>query len=275
MFGKLQGPRYHRIDTLEQDNDKPSQRPVRALITLLFGAVTFTIGLIVGRLGTADHAVVEAWKTLHAASPLIGGIDFQLNIRKLDNRLTGQEYALSQGPSTENDAVWEHLHGPLFVRISEEELIQTGTAPEVALRLPSSDDYVAKLDISHELHCLGAIRKSVYREHYFQNATADRLAWDHQHVHHCLQVILNSLICGATTDLTPFTWYGDSDEPNDFVLKRQCINLDNVIQWGRDRALPEEFNPFAIGKPQGQKTLAARIEDELTPRLIEDDILVR
>jgi hypothetical protein len=101
---------------------------------------------------------------------------------------------LRQYPSPQVDDAWEILTGVGVVIITEEEILRLGKDPKKAVKAPSKwgmltfysfktlaheatgyreKAFLAQLDGQHALHCLNAIRKYAYREHYYPSRTAD------------------------------------------------------------------------------------------------------
>lgn len=188
-----------------------------------------------------------------------------MKLQQLDGRLAGQQNIFNQRPTPAVDAAWGNLSSYNHIFISKHDLLELGIEPEVALHIPPElglgDVYAATVDVGHKIHCLDSLRKEVYSEHYFGgDSSPPRLL----HADHCLQLLLQSLICDANTDVTPFVWYEGSDSALDFIVKRKCGNFDGVFTWATDHGL--SFEPLEIKRPPDQATLG-RIEDELVSLL--------
>ena len=107
------------------------------------------------------------------------------------------------------DAAWKDLlRGEFFVMTAAE------AAPfEPDLR-PFARDGKRRMElqVTHDLHCLNAVRRALDREHYGDyhgSALLKQMApnFARDHVDHCLHLLMQSLMCHA--DLTPaplYTW---------------------------------------------------------------------
>ena len=71
-----------------------------------------------------------------------------------------------------------------------------------------SDTHLAQIDGQHALHCLNAVRRYAYREHYYPhlNTSARRGVsplgpLDQAHLSHCLHILLQTLSCNPSANL--------------------------------------------------------------------------
>ena len=172
-----------------------------------------------------------------------------------------------QTPTPATDAAWDNLTTYGFVWVREHDLTELGKDPTISLKVPESyglgDAYVAQTDFSHKIHCLDKLRREILFDHYFGPLFPDgKPSPLHQsHTEHCLEVLLQSLICEASTDIIPFTWYDNSENAFRDLSSRKCGNFDGVFQWAQEHVLP--VFPNDIAKPKGQATVGSEREELL------------
>jgi len=130
--------------------------------------------------------------------------------------------------------------------VSEEELRRAGKDPEYALRIPEewgygSNKFAAILDGVHQVHCLDLIRKNLlvnYEYYYGRRYNFTPPIFLEAHLNHCLDSLLQDLMCHADTHLTTFNWvHGQSGGQPDFAVNRQCRNYDVMLKWFRDNTI--------------------------------------
>jgi hypothetical protein len=175
---------------------------------------------------------------------------------------------LRQYPSTAVDEAWEALTDVGVVIINEEEVVKLGKDPKKAVKAPpewglwsfvafmiyvltaalghGENSYLAQPDGQHALHCLNAIRKYAYREHYYPSQTTSPssshspnltstspLQPFHQaHLSHCLHVLLQTLTCDFSTDMITHNWMETQDYPfPDFAINKKCKDHSEILKW--------------------------------------------
>jgi hypothetical protein len=182
--------------------------------------------------------------------------------QQLDGRLIGEDdNVFRQPPSPGVDAAWGNLSSHNFVSVTAHDLERIGKDPAKCLKIPAedgygSDAYVAAVDFGHKIHCLNRLRKEMHFDYYYREYFPDGKpsALHQYHTNHCLYILLQSLMCDASTDISPFVWYDNLDVAfQDFVIHRKCGNFDGVFEW----AEKHQFTgvPQDIKKPEGQATI--------------------
>ena len=136
------------------------------------------------------------------------------------------------------------------------------------------------MDGQHALHCLNAVRRYAYREHYYpdfqqtggggsdtdadQTATTNRklkspLPPIHQaHLSHCLHILLQTLTCNPSTDFITHNWMKTQHYPfPDFAIHRQCRSHHALLEWQEENRLSEEqwVEMAARGPAEGETVL--------------------
>ena len=106
-----------------------------------------------------------------------------------------------------------------------------------SLPLADGSGFTSELGVHHELHCLKKVRHWIFRDHYLQNETEDELVEYRAHVHHCLELLREAIMCRADTSLTSFRWM-PSDPPHltaEAVGWHRCVNWESLMVWVRER----------------------------------------
>lgn len=126
------------------------------------------------------------------------------------------------------------------IRVSKEDLDKINRTS-----VPLNDakgGYLATLDVFHEIHCLNEIRKQVYRDDYpdwhFEHAQLD-------HVDHCLDIILQGVMCHGDITLQTFTWKDDYRWPwPNFNMEHECKSWDSITEWASQHSVPSLVGPI-------------------------------
>lgn len=151
-----------------------------------------------------------------------------------------------QDPSPEVDEAWNFFPNRIFTTNSF-TLAENLKRPETAVKAPASwgrgdDAYVYQLDVFHEIHCLNWLRKDLNWEYYYGDTKPSQ--WWKDHRTHCIDVLLQTLMCHADLDTVPYNWirhHPDSEPvPNpDFNVLKMCRNFDAVVAWAEKNAVAD------------------------------------
>ena len=94
----------------------------------------------------------------------------------------------------------DSLKPPLFA-ITRGDVVRLRRDPDVAVKVPvewnlksptGEPIYLAQLDGQHTLHCLNAIRKYAYFDHYYcdrYRSTSNMPIFDQTHLNHCVDML--------------------------------------------------------------------------------------
>jgi len=103
--------------------------------------------------------------------------------------------------------------------------------------------YTAFIDSFHQIHCLNALRKSLI--HNYQYYWGEKWGFEpyfmfEVHLNHCVDVLLQDLMCRADTNPVTYTWVEDHPAPYpDFAINRQCRDFDALVQWPEEHMIPD------------------------------------
>ncbi|KAF8319623.1 hypothetical protein DL93DRAFT_2053465, partial [Clavulina sp. PMI_390] len=99
------------------------------------------------------------------------------------------------------------------------------------------EHYVVVMDVFHQLHCLNALRKTLYPERYPTNNLTFGIGSHVEHLDHCANSIRQSLMCNA--DMTPIRWKWNPrarvSDPH-FTNVHTCKNWDRISDFARSVA---------------------------------------
>jgi len=195
-------------------------------------------------------------------APILDDIDLQVKRKKMDTTFVQQQssYYLRQKPGPQVDAAWWSLLDTRPVPITKERVLEIGKDPAEAVKIPESwghgsDMYFGRIDVFHHIHCLDALRKEAYFEHYYGerypgglNDTSD---FHREHLSHCIYLLLQNVLCSANTDVYTHIWVDNLEHPwPDFEVNHQCKNFDAVLDWQKKNALDEKAFSELV-KPEG------------------------
>lgn len=167
-----------------------------------------------------------------------------------------------QPPSPDVDRAWDDFQSFGHAWVSSDDIIAVGKDPSTAVRFPleqgfGPDAYPVSVDIFHKIHCLNRIRKEINFDYYWRAAFPDGNATDlHKaHTNHCIHVLLQSLMCDATTDFITYNWAENYPLPvPDFNINRKCGDLHGVAQWSKEHGTDLETISM-LRKPDEKKAL--------------------
>jgi hypothetical protein len=128
------------------------------------------------------------------------------------------------------------------------------------------DAYLAQPDGQHALHCLNAIRKYAYREHYYPSQTTCQTSshtanltstsplepFHQAHLSHCLHILLQTLSCDFSADMITHNWMETQDYPfPDFAINKKCKDHSKILEWQtKERISSEMWMEMSLRGPQ-------------------------
>ncbi|KAG9195014.1 hypothetical protein G6011_00134 [Alternaria panax] len=174
-------------------------------------------------------------------SPLFDRLDIDLVTKRMNATLlpstTDEIFRCEPGP--EVDQAWRRISNERPIAISREEVIAIGKDPDQAVKYP--DDfalggaYAARIDVFHQIHCLDALRREAYFDHYYGNKYSDynsTTKLHKAHLSHCIYYLLQNIMCQANTDVYTHVWTDTVVQPfPDFQINHRCKNFDAILDW--------------------------------------------
>lgn len=154
----------------------------------------------------------------------------------------------SKEPTPEVDEAWNRLTpNPWTIAISREDVEKLGRDPSRAAKWPESmgmgpEAYVARVDVFHQIHCLNSLRREIYFDHYYGNTWPDGRASSTKthklHVAHCINLLLQNIMCTANVDVYTFMWTDAAPMPiADSSVYHQCRDFDAIYEWTRENGV--------------------------------------
>jgi hypothetical protein len=178
-----------------------------------------------------------------------------------------------QPPSPQVDAAWDTLSLETLemTTITASQARALGRDPSLLSGVPTSwglgpDLYFAQVGVFHLIHCLDEIRKQMHYDYYHLSMFGkDPPVEFKNHKNHCVHVLLENLLCQASTDVVTHNWREGYTVPlADFHPEgRQCRNFDGLWEVAKERAIKDYRTGWRkLRPPEGAKILPAP-----TPRL--------
>ncbi|KAG6039347.1 hypothetical protein E4U41_002847 [Claviceps citrina] len=208
-------------------------------------------------------------KAVDAYSPVYDQIQVPLIDTTINGSLLDHGHSIyRQAPSAEVDAAWEAISHQLPHAISRDDVVRLGKNPARTARWPAEwgfgpDAYIAELDIVHTVHCLNAVRRDVHWRHYFGRRYPDGRfpALHRTHTDHCIYMILQNLMCGASGDMVTNVWVEGQSHPfPDFSINKRCRDHGALLDWHRrtqvtdmERFLQMRVPPGHVPWPMSQQ----------------------
>lgn len=166
-----------------------------------------------------------------------------------DNPSIGRQF-----PNPEADTLWDEFALTRTIVISAEDVRKLGKDPETVAKFEDDywhlgeNAYMAQLDVFHQLHCLNTFRHLAYPQYY--EAHVDHPLW-YIHLNHCMDVLMQNIMCNANTDLVTMQWMETQAIPQpDFSINHQCRDFNTLLSWRKETAV--DLNKWiAMVKPKG------------------------
>ncbi|KAK4182495.1 hypothetical protein QBC35DRAFT_547483 [Podospora australis] len=206
------------------------------------------------------------WALRHTSShsPLL--LDFEIPIIKKKHNITlllpENPSIYRQEPSDEVDLAWQRIGDLRLFPLTLEDVLAIGKNPEDIVKFPPNfglgeETYAGRVDVFHQLHCLDALRREAYFEHYYSqnyprgwNETTEM---HRLHLSHCIEYLLESILCQASTDVDTHIWTDGVEHPfPDFRNERKCRDYSAIKKWHNRNAVNVE-NFVALRAPEGAK----------------------
>ena len=165
-------------------------------------------------------------------------------------------------PGPEADNWWQSNFDPIWaIRLTRAEVEGLGKDPEYVTKFEDDfwgfgdDAYVGALDVTHQMHCLNAVREYAFADYgEGKNPTKkqhEEMQW--LHLRHCIDIIAQNIMCHADADIHTYFWMDTQRQPfPDFSLNRKCRDWDALMQWRDERAVDME-KYGRMEKPEGVK----------------------
>lgn len=158
----------------------------------------------------------------------------------------------------EADAAWDRVSSvvPPIV-ITADEIRAIGKNPETAVKFPEEygygpDAYIASVEVFHHIHCLDKLRKEISYAHYWEKeeGPAPGRALHEAHTSHCIDVLLQSLMCTGNVDMITYNWVeGRSMMMPDFGNNKVCRDFDSLLGWVNENGVHMDESQLKAMKP--------------------------
>ncbi|KAK8112912.1 hypothetical protein PG984_013438 [Apiospora sp. TS-2023a] len=153
-----------------------------------------------------------------------------------DDNYKTSVYRGPAGPET--DAAWARVANSEMIVVSTDDVLRLSKDPTTTVRAPAEwglgpDAHLGVLDVFHQVHCLNALRRGVYYEHYFAPALgANKTDVFYNHMGHCMSILLQNIMCAASLDVITHNWVRGHRLPvPDFSIQHQCRDIEAVVEW--------------------------------------------
>ena len=163
-------------------------------------------------------------------------------------------------PSPEVDEAWDRIGSLKAHPISSAAILALGKDPSMTAKFTEDwgygpDAHVAELDVLHQIHCLNAVRRDVHWKHYFgaRYPDGDFPELHRVHTDHCIYIILQHLMCTASTDLITQPWVEGQLHPfPHFSINRKCRDFNAILAWHEDNMAGDVEKFKRLRRPEGQ-----------------------
>ncbi|EME80349.1 uncharacterized protein MYCFIDRAFT_212040 [Pseudocercospora fijiensis CIRAD86] len=150
------------------------------------------------------------------------------------------EYPLVGQPSDERDARWRHIMSNFYTEVPYSYMEKMGRLDE-GIQLENGN-FLATYSVIHLLHCVKRLHESYFPDRYFPNMTQSETELQLEHNLHCLQMVVQAIMCQA--DIVPITtvWLDNTPLPSgNRHVEHECVDFDLMIEGIRAKRV----DPFA------------------------------
>ncbi|KAF4627068.1 hypothetical protein G7Y89_g11085 [Cudoniella acicularis] len=134
-------------------------------------------------------------------------------------------------PRPDLDAAWEEILVNTNVRVTADDLKKMNRN-SVQLS-DGSGEYMAGLDVHHQLHCLKMVYRALHPEYYHLPK-----AHMEEHIEHCLDSIRQFLMCKADISIVTYDWLDNHRRPfPNFNVQHECRSFEAIDAWAGERRL--------------------------------------
>ncbi|KAF2099408.1 hypothetical protein NA57DRAFT_74908 [Rhizodiscina lignyota] len=183
-------------------------------------------------------------------SPLLDRVSVPLKTKSINDTLYNRS-VYAQPPGLQVDEAWKQLTRLGLTYITAADVTHIGKDPSLTVHAPDNPDAHLMMPlVTHQLHCLNGIRKNLFREYYYPDASM--LSPLHEdHLLHCLDVVREALQCAAPTELITYNWMRDVDIPQpDFTYNAVCRDWDGLKGW-MDANEVDPMRTIAVWRREG------------------------
>ncbi|KIM92484.1 hypothetical protein OIDMADRAFT_139587, partial [Oidiodendron maius Zn] len=170
-------------------------------------------------------------------APANSVIEYEVKTRAHEFEILPDGSSYVGTPDNNTDRLWYELYAGLGIQIISKE--EASLLPQKTTPVPGyPDQYPILLQAFHEMHCVNALRKTLYPEVYgtviFSDGTKN-MAKLH-HLEHCVDLLRETIMCVADTSVGFFipasNGHGLEDDSR---VKRVCRKYENLQEWAKKR----------------------------------------
>ncbi|KAK5994497.1 hypothetical protein PT974_04974 [Cladobotryum mycophilum] len=182
------------------------------------------------------------------------------------------ESVFRRDPSPDVDEAWSRVSDLGVIPLTREQVVGLGKNPSTVLKAPKDwgvgdDAYLGQFDGVHLIHCLNAMRKSLYYNYHYYYPNGHPAAYS-IHLSHCQEALAKWLMCQPSLELITFNWVEEHELPfPDFDIKRKCWSFDRLKEW------QDKHRIEAVNTEQWQKLkLPNGVTRDPAPQLLKEEL---
>ncbi|KAI9683739.1 MAG: hypothetical protein M1822_005929 [Bathelium mastoideum] len=152
------------------------------------------------------------------------------------------------GVGAEVDAAWDNITDGGAIGITREQWEAVNPYHEYPVMLDrdhGTGQYLASLDVFHQLHCVDLLRKNIHREYYdkhegsFAGAPPQVIEG---HLEHCVETLRQTIMCHGDISLLTYNWVEGREMPYpNFNTIHTCKKWDRLTEWNMKRDVTVEW----------------------------------
>lgn len=187
-------------------------------------------------------------QNLTSIAPILNDIEIPLFVSQINGSLfTPKNPSIArQEPGPEIDDAWAYFELVRTHVITKDDVIKLGKDPKTVARFDNDywgfgeDAYMAQMDVFHQIHCLNMLRRAAFAGHGIKHPMKHSKI-GMVHLGHCTDILLQSLMCNANTEMLTLDWIESQTSPfPDFSVHRKCKDINSLIKWRDDHGVDIE-----------------------------------
>ncbi|KAG2134403.1 uncharacterized protein EDB93DRAFT_1254523 [Suillus bovinus] len=141
-------------------------------------------------------------------------------------------------PSPDVEAAWDRVTADgRLMSITPEQLLAIGEEPAPFMAMCPEEyggNYLATVEVIHQLHCINMVRQSTWGDHYTAN-DSDFIKNPSRwliHLDHCIEILRQVIMCHSDVTMVTYDWVEGLDDPYpNFSVPHQCRDVEKILDW--------------------------------------------
>ncbi|KAF7193749.1 hypothetical protein HII31_04916 [Pseudocercospora fuligena] len=233
--------RHTELESERSDSPKCQRKQQRwlwisaVMNAILFKACLFLVFLMTFKQTRDTSTISETY------SPVNNAIEYEYR------RTIANDTTMVGQPNPAWESRMSNLLNNTLLSISQTELDLANTT-SIPVQSTNPTQYAGGLGIAHNIHCVKKLKQFLYFSHFYPDVEIGSSHYDYlqYHADHCLNFILQSMMCHMDTSLYTLVWAPGEDGKTMVVKHREpgvqkCVNWDKAKEWMEERSISSDM----------------------------------